>query len=41
MKIEIFGIPKENKQSDIESLVHKILELCESYKYIWEESKGK
>ena len=42
MKIEINGLPKDDKaQLEILKYADAILKLMTSYKYIYEESKGK
>ena len=42
MKIEINGIPENDKaQTQILEYIDKILKLMTSYKYTYEEAKGK
>lgn len=40
IKIEISGIPKDDKLGDIQEAVDNLLHLFKSYKFNWEEAKS-
>jgi len=41
MKIEINGVPKEKAEERIHKCIEELKSYFESFKYIYEESKGK